>query len=472
MLPAMFARPGDTRRQRLPASPVIYVALGFVSTIVLGVAQLYYFGKLQSAIAELSGFSFAFAVTFATSFLVFCWIAATRYMILLVCAYFGWTHAVRPKPVPRAMPLVSVLLPAYNEAARIDKTLESILASSYPRLEVIVIDDGSTDHTFEIAGRYAGQKDGLCVRVLRKPNGGKSTALNIGFRESQGALVMCVDADSQLERNAISRLAALFQDATVGAAAGQVRVRNRSSTLTRLQALEYTLMNGVPRLAQSNFGHVLIAPGPVAMFRRTVLHEIWARWGGDDANTGNPDLRQVAGPWEHDTFAEDCDVTLNTLLLGKRVIFEPAAISYTTSPGWLLPLLNQRYRWTRGNIQAVYKSWRRWHEVTDPPRALPLWLAIFMVESFLWPLVNIYGLAMLGGLLIIVGQLGTLIPWYLILLLIEVNAAAFSVRTMGDHRVLVLLCPLFRSIYSVLLDVNTLCASIDQVLRRRMSWGG
>ena len=459
-------------RTTRPASPVIYVAFGFLATIVLGVAQLYYFGKLQSAIAELSGFSFAFAVTFATSFLVFCWIAATRYMILLVSAYFGWTHAVRPQPTPRSLPLVSVLLPAFNEAKRIGKTLESILASSYPHLEVIVVDDGSTDETFAVASKFVGEHNGFRVRVLRKPNGGKSTALNLGFRESHGTLVMCVDADSQLERNAIRRLASLFQDSEVGAAAGQVRVRNRDRVLTRLQALEYALMNGIPRLAQSNFGHVLIAPGPVAMFQRTVLREIWSRWGGVNPEKDKPDLQHVTGPWEHDTFAEDCDVTLNTLLLGKRVIFEPAAISYTTSPGWLFQLLTQRYRWTRGNIQAVHKSWRRWHEVQAPPRALPVWLGIFMVESFLWPIVNIYGLAMLGGLLIIVGKLGTLIPWYLILLLIEVNAAAFSVRTMGEPKILILLCPLFRSIYSVLLDVNTLCASVDQVLRRRMTWGG
>ena len=325
-------------------SPAMFVALGFIATAVLCVAQLYYFGKLQSVIAELDGFAFGFTVTFATSFLVFCWIAAARYLVLLVGAYFGWTHAVRPLPAAPSMPLVSVLLPAFNEAERIEKTIQSILASSYPCLEVIVIDDGSTDETFAIASRFAEERHGFRVRVLRKPNGGKSTALNLGFRESRGPLVMCVDADSRLERNAIRHLAAALDDPTVGAAAGQVRVRNRVSTLTRLQALEYCLMNGVPRLAQSNFAHVLIAPGPVAMFRRAVLDEIWRRWGGAGEEV-TPDSRRVSGPWEHDTFAEDCDVTLNTLMLGKRVLFEPAAISYTTSPAWLFTLLNQRYRW-------------------------------------------------------------------------------------------------------------------------------
>lgn len=450
-------------------SPVVFVALGFLATAVLGVAQLYYFGKLQSAIAGLSGFEFGFAVTFATSFLVFSSIAATRYLLIMVNAYFGWTHTVRPRPVPQETPLVSILLPAFNEAERIARTLDAIMAVNYPCIEVIVIDDGSTDDTFAIASRYAGERSGIRVRVLHKPNGGKSTALNLGFRESHGALVLCVDADSHLERNAVRRLVAVLEDPAIGAVGGQVRVRNRGSLLTRLQALEYALMNGMPRLAQSNFAHVLIAPGPVAMFRRSVLQDIWRRWGGGH-DEGTPHARDVKGPWEHDTFAEDCDLTLNTLQLGKRVVFEPAAISYTTSPDWLLPLLNQRYRWTRGNIQAVLKGWRRWHAVPNPPRALPLWLGIFIVESVLWPLVNVYGLLMFAGLLIIVGEVGTLIPWYLVLLLIEINAAAFAVRTMGESKTLILLSPIFRSVYSVLLDVNTLLSTADELLRRRMTW--
>ena len=445
------------------------VAVGFVATIVLGVAQLYYFGKLQSAIAGLSGFAFAFAVTFATSFLIFCWVAATRYLVIMVCAYFGWSHTVRPREQPRDWQLVSILLPAFNEAERIASTIESILCVKYPYLEVIVVDDGSTDDTFAVASRYVGQHGGVHVRVLRKPNGGKSTALNLGFRESNGTLVMCVDADSRLDCNAVRQLVVAFQDPDVGAVAGQVRVRNRGLLVTRLQALEYALMNGMPRLAQSNFGHVLIAPGPVAMFHRTVLSEIWRKWG-NEAPGGRQSSRYVTGPWEHDTYAEDCDVTLNTLLLGKRVIFEPAALSFTTAPAFLAPLLSQRYRWTRGNIQALRKNWKRWHVLPHPPRAFPLWLGIFIIENILWPLVNIYGIVMFAGLLIIVGEVGTLVPWYLILLLIEINAAVFAMRTMAEKKVLILLSPIFRSIFGVILDVNTLCSTVEELLRRRMSW--
>src|SRR5262245_17456178 len=324
---------------QLPRSPVLFLAAGAVGAIVLVTAQLYYFVKLQWVIAGLSGIEFWLSVAFGTSFLLCCWIAAARYVLMMFCAYFGWAGSVRPVDQPMRWPRVSVLVPAYNEGDRLAPTLTSILALDYPNRGVRVIDDGSKDQTLEVAAQCV-QMDAR-LRVLHKPNGGKSTALNLGFRESSGDLIFCVDADSQIEPNALRRLVPHFQDRHVGAVAGQVRVRNRGTLVSKLQALEYALMNGMPRLAQSNFAQVLIAPGPIALFRRSVLHEIWHRWG----NRGSAVAKagQISGPWESDTFAEDCDLTLNALLLRYRVVFQPAAISFTTSPAGLFPLLNQRY---------------------------------------------------------------------------------------------------------------------------------
>jgi cellulose synthase/poly-beta-1,6-N-acetylglucosamine synthase-like glycosyltransferase len=158
-------------------------------------------------------------------------------------------RAVRPVTRPIAWPLVSVLVPAYNEGYRIADTLRSILALDYPSFEVLVVDDGSEDDTLAVATGIASRD--RRVRVFRKPNGGKSSALNTGFRESNGAFVLCVDADSQLEPNALRRMVRLLEDSEVGIVAGQVRVRNRSTLVSKLQALEYALMNGMPRLAQS-----------------------------------------------------------------------------------------------------------------------------------------------------------------------------------------------------------------------------
>jgi cellulose synthase/poly-beta-1,6-N-acetylglucosamine synthase-like glycosyltransferase len=447
-----------------PRSPALFLVTGTLGAIVLVTAQLYYFVKLQLIIGGLTGPAFWLTVAFGTSFLLSCWIAAARYLFMMFCAYFGWARAVRPVRRPVPWPFVSVLVPAFNEGSRIADTLRSILAVDYPNFEVLVVDDGSQDDTLAVATEIAGRD--CRVRVFRKPNGGKSSALNTGFRESTGAFVLCVDADSQLEPNALRRMVRLLDDSEVGVVAGQVRVRNRSTLVSKLQALEYALMNGMPRLAQSNFSQVLIAPGPIAMFRRDILLEIWRRWGSRTESAPGA----VAGPWESDTFAEDCDVTLNTLLLGKRVIFEPAAISYTTAPVRLIPLLNQRYRWIRGNIQAIRKCLRRWHEMPKAPAALPIWLGIFLVETVAWPAVNVYGLTLFVVLVATVGQIGNLLPWYLILLAIELNAAAFSVRVLGEQPMLMTLTPIFRSAYSVILDINTLCALCAELFRQRMKW--
>src|SRR5262245_53752940 len=281
-------------RRVKPRSPALFLVTGTLGAIVLVTAQLYYFVKLQLVIGGMQGLAFWLTVAFGTSFLLSCWIAAARYLFMMYCAYFGWARAVRPVARPVLWPPVSVLVPAYNECGRIADTLRSILALDYPSFEVLVVDDGSEDETLAVATEIASRD--RRVRVFRKPNGGKSSALNTGFRESIGALDLCVDADSQLEPNALRRMVGLLEDPDIGVVAGQVRVRNRSTLVSKLQALEYALMNGMPRLAQSNFSQVLIAPGPIAMFRRDILLEIWRRWGARTESRSGA----VSGPWESD----------------------------------------------------------------------------------------------------------------------------------------------------------------------------
>ncbi len=205
-------------------SPAFFLVTGALGAVVLVTAQLYYFVKLQLVIGDLSGAPFWLSVAFGTSFLLFCWIAAVRYVLLMLCAYFGWAGSVRPVSTPVRWPLVSILVPAYNEEARLDASLRSILALDYPTLEVLVIDDGSQDGTLDIATRIALLD--RRVRVFRKPNGGKSSALNLGFFESSGDLVLCVDADSQLEPNSLRQLVPQFGDPRVGG----WRVRYGSAT--------------------------------------------------------------------------------------------------------------------------------------------------------------------------------------------------------------------------------------------------
>jgi poly-beta-1,6-N-acetyl-D-glucosamine synthase len=450
---------------------VVHLGISLAAFVVLGIAQLYAFTRM-AMLAEASGVAERLGLALlASAFLVFTLVALTRQAALMAFAYGGAASGARaPEPNRTSWPPVAILVPAFDEAARIERALEALLGLDYPQVEVIVVDDGSTDDTLARARRYAGRHGGITVEVLHKENGGKWSALNLAFHRSTAPLVVCVDADSQLAPDALKVLARHFDDPALGGCCGQVAVRNQGRVLARLQALEYTLLNGLLRQAQSAFGHVLVAPGPLAMFRRTVLEQVWRSWGAaTPLRPAEPGAR-VDGPWEDDTFAEDADLTLNVLLTGHPVTYEPRAISRTSVPEWTFQLLNQRYRWTRGNFQAALKAWRRWHESPDAPRLLPLWLGTFLFETVAWPLLNLFGLLAFLVVVAVSGLHVSEVVWFLALTALDLNEAAFSVRVeRGDLRLL-RLAAVNRVYYNVLLDVNKLFALYDELRGRRMRW--
>jgi cellulose synthase/poly-beta-1,6-N-acetylglucosamine synthase-like glycosyltransferase len=152
------------------------------------------------------------------------------------------------------------------------------------------------------------------------------------------------------------------------------------------------------------------------------------------------------------------------------VTYEPRAISRTSVPEWTFQLLNQRYRWTRGNFQAALKAWRRWHEAPEAPRLLPVWLGTFLFETVAWPLLNLFGLLAFLVVVAVSGLHVSEVVWFLALTALDLNEAAFSVRVeRGDLRLLPL-AAVNRVYYNVLLDVNKLFALYDELRGRRMRW--
>ncbi len=454
-----------------------HVGVAVVGTIALGVAQLLGFTEMAAAAAGEKGARSVIVTLCAGSFLVVTLFSVLRHAVLMS---LGYLHALRTSHgrEGRRRPRVSVLVPALNEAGRIEKAIESVLAVDYPDVETIVIDDGSEDDTGERAERAAARHPGRRVKVLRKKNGGKWSALNLGFRHATGELILCVDADSQLAPDSLELLARHFDDPSVGGCAGQVRVRNAGSLITLLQGLEYVVMNALYRRAQSWFASVVVAPGPIAMFRRSVLEEVARRGRGGAAGAPPAEAPRAAaaadgavdGPWQNDTFAEDADLTLQVLLTGKGVVYEAAALADTAAPTFVYSLLNQRYRWTRGALQAALKAWRAWIGAPGASRALPFWVGFLIFDTVAWPAVNLYGLGIFVAVLTVAGTEGQLLFWFLALLLIDLNAAAFSVRIEGASPWLILLSPLNRLYYNLLLDVSKVFALSDQLLRRRMTW--
>jgi poly-beta-1,6 N-acetyl-D-glucosamine synthase len=229
-------------------------------------------------------------------------------------------------------PLVTVIVPAYNEEKAIGKTVEALLQLSYVSKEIIVVDDGSTDETLEVAKQYAAND---FTRIVSKPNGGKWTALNAGIKIARGAFIVCIDADTLLNPHAIQHLIRHFRDPSVAAVAGNVKVGNRHGLLTKLQALEYVVGINLFRRSEASLQNVTVVPGPIGAFRASVLKEI--------------------GLFEGDTFAEDADVTFKILKAGYKTVYEPQAIGYTEAPTSMASLAKQRYRWYRGSFQVLAK---------------------------------------------------------------------------------------------------------------------
>ncbi len=230
-------------------------------------------------------------------------------------------------------PLVSVVVPAYNEEKVINGTIESLLASDYLNFEIIVVDDGSTDGTFESVMR---QFDGLNnVSVFKKNNGGKAEALNFGWRKAKGEVVIALDADTLFTPQTIGALAHRFADPTIGAIAGNAKVGNRINVVTKWQALEYVTSQNFDRRAFASLNCITVVPGSVGAWRRSVLEE--------------------AGGFSSDTLAEDQDLTIQVRKLGYRIGYEENAIALTEAPDSLRNLAKQRFRWSFGTLQCMWK---------------------------------------------------------------------------------------------------------------------
>lgn len=370
---------------------------------------------------------------------------------------------------PDQWPLVSVFVPAHNEAENIEAALLSLLTLDYPRYEVIVVDDGSTDDTYARALPFAGTHDRCTLRVFRKPNGGKWSAHNFAFRRSVGELVLCLDADSRVDPGSLRRMVVHMADPEIAAVAGQIRVRNRENVLTRLQAMEYLMGNGCARMAMSFSGTVLIVAGPLGLFRRCMLEEVFLQFGRTDRTLAEG---EVEGPFEGDTFAEDFDLSMAVLALGGQVRYEPSAISHTRAPNSVFALLSQRYRWCRGTIQVLRKYFRRariFPEIRRPK--LLAWLAAtYLLDLAVLPIAYCCSLVMLFALVTSPVDGLQLLGWAAVMLLVNMCAASMFVMVQRDHLRLLHILPLYDFYQSFLLIPGWLISIADEIRGVSMRW--
>ncbi len=242
-----------------------------------------------------------------------------------------------PEEIAAYRPKVAILIPAYNEEKVIERTVQGALDSDYPNLRVIVIDDGSKDQTLEVVRRaFAREAAAGKVLILAKPNSGKADALNYGLDHIGDAEIFVgIDADTIIAPDAIRRMVPHFLDPKVGAIAGNAKVGNRVNLWTRWQALEYITSQNFERRALNTLGAVSVVPGAIGAWRVSAVRE--------------------AGGFQVDTVAEDADLTMAILRNGHRVEYEDQALAFTEAPTNANGLMRQRFRWSFGILQAVFK---------------------------------------------------------------------------------------------------------------------
>ena len=306
-------------------------------------------------------------------------------------------------------PLVSIIIPAFNEQVNAIRTVNSLLAQDYPQLEIIFVDDGSKDETYlNVSNHFETNSK---VQVYTKLNGGKASALNFGIQKSNADFVVCIDADTQLKTDAVTELMKKFDTENVAAVAGNVKVGNQVNMITRWQSIEYVTSQNFDRRAFDLLNCITVVPGAIGAFRKDAI--------------------LIAGGFTIDTLAEDCDLTMRLHINGYVIRNCTLAISYTEVPETFRQFLKQRFRWSFGVMQCF---WKHRNTVFNPRYknfgmvAMPNILIYQLILPFLAPLADIILVISLiaASFGIIVASIPHIIFYYIIFTFVDIAGAALA----------------------------------------------
>jgi cellulose synthase/poly-beta-1,6-N-acetylglucosamine synthase-like glycosyltransferase len=384
---------------------------------------------------------------------IFLFILLIRYFGILIFSYF-YMNEYTFKPTNGFKPFVSIVIPVFNEAKIIKRSVKSLMKLDYPNYEIIIVNDGSTDNTKEVAEELVGFKKGIYNKVkislINKPNGGKSSALNLGVKISRAEFVLCMDGDSLLTPPSLKMAVRHFVNPEIGAVAGNVKVLNRGKFFTDLQALEYLEGLNMARSAQSSIKLVNIIPGPIGLFRKRAI--------------------ESAGFYTSDTFAEDADLTLRILSKGWKINYEPNSISFTEAPVKLQQLLKQRYRWTRGILQSIRKHKKLMINPTIKfSDTFILWSMFY--EALIWPPMNLAAHLFFIIAALVFGFTTLIFYWWAGLALLDIVAALYCVAAEKEEFRLIGYAIFYRMIFILIIDICKTMSTVEEFLGIKMTWG-
>ncbi|MFJ8752720.1 bifunctional polysaccharide deacetylase/glycosyltransferase family 2 protein [Streptomyces sp. NPDC102441] len=365
-------------------------------------------------------------------------------MLLLARRHYRQRNRRRFAWGPEVTGPVSVIVPAFNEKECIAATLKSLAASTHP-IEIVVVDDGSTDGTAEIA-----ESLGLLnVRVIRQENAGKPAALNNGVKQARYDIVVMMDGDTVFEPDAVHQLVQPFADPGIGAVAGNAKVGNRSTMIGAWQHIEYVMGFNLDRRMYDLLRCMPTIPGAIGAFRRQAVLE--------------------AGGMSEDTLAEDTDITIALHRAGWRVVYAEHARAWTEAPASLGQLWRQRYRWSYGTMQALWKHRR---SVTDRGPSgrfgrvgMPLVVLFQIVTPVFAPLIDVFTVYAM----IFVDFRASLLAW-LAVLAVQLFCAAYAFRLDREKYRYLLMLPLQQLAYRQLMYLVLIHSCVTAATGGRLRW--
>jgi cellulose synthase/poly-beta-1,6-N-acetylglucosamine synthase-like glycosyltransferase len=309
---------------------------------------------------------------------------------------------------PQRWPSVDIILPMYNEAKVIINTIRNLLAIDYDDFSIIVVDDGSTDGSFEIVKKHFGGD--ARVLLMEQANGGKSAALNKGMSLCRGQVVITIDADTWIRPDAIKNIVEPFKDRQVAAVAGYIKVGNRVNLLTDMQYFEYISIWDNDREMFDKLNGILVVPGALGAFRCSIADSV--------------------GGFKTEMIAEDTELTLRLLYNGYAVRNKCRAVAYTEAPDNLKMFFRQRVRWTAGLVQGLIKHNKKLFAHSNRSLTcivLPYTWLFRLILPFLLPMADYYFLVDL----ICSGRYEAL-PWWSTAVLIEGLITLFLLKEHGE----------------------------------------
>ncbi|MFE6621988.1 bifunctional polysaccharide deacetylase/glycosyltransferase family 2 protein [Streptomyces sp. NPDC057740] len=369
-------------------------------------------------------------------------------MLLLARRHYRQRNRRRFSWGPPVHQPVSVIVPAYNEKECIANTLASLSKSTHP-IEIIVVDDGSTDGTSEIARNAAHELGMTNVRVIRQENVGKPAALNNGVRSASHEIVVMMDGDTVFEPDTVRQLVQPFAHPGIGAVAGNAKVGNRNTVIGAWQHIEYVMGFNLDRRMYDLLRCMPTIPGAIGAFRREAVLEV--------------------GGMSEDTLAEDTDITIAMHRAGRRVVYQEHARAWTEAPGSLKQLWSQRYRWSYGTMQAL---WKHRKSLTDKGPSgrfgrvgMPLVVIFQIVTPVFAPLIDVFTVYSM----IFVDFTAALLAW-LAVLGVQLLCAAYAFRLDREKYRYLLMMPLQQLAYRQMMYLVLIHSCITALTGGRLRW--